>query len=80
VKSNDKMTEVKIIDFGLGIAKKEEKAIFLTFQRGENVDTIQGTGLGLSIVNDAIKRHNGSLNLESVVNKGTTFTIQIPKK
>jgi two-component system NtrC family sensor kinase len=38
----------------------------------------KGTGLGLSIAYDIIRKHNGSINVESTLGKGTTFTINIP--
>nr|WP_246804949.1 ATP-binding protein [Desulfosarcina cetonica] len=38
----------------------------------------QGTGMGLSIVYGVVKNHRGEIRVESVVDQGTTFTIQLP--
>jgi len=38
----------------------------------------KGTGLGLNVAYNIIKKHNGTIDVESVVGKGTTFTIRIP--
>lgn len=77
VSSKNKMIQIKIIDFGIGIKKEEYKKVFQPFTRGENVDSIQGNGLGLSIVKNAIDLSGGEIKFESVVNKGTTFIINL---
>ncbi len=67
---------IKITDTGSGIAPENLKKIFEPFFTTKPVG--QGTGLGLSIVYKIIERHNGKINVESVVGSGTTFTIRIP--
>jgi signal transduction histidine kinase len=52
--------------------------MFQMFKRGSNVQNIPGSGLGLVVVNNAIKRHNGSITFESEVNRGTRFVIRLP--
>lgn len=71
------MIQIKVIDFGIGIKKEDYENIFQPFSRGENVDSIQGNGLGLSIVKNAIDLSGGEIKFESVVNKGTTFIINL---
>jgi len=68
----------KVIDFGIGINKKDLENIFDPFTRGNNVETIQGTGLGLAIVKESIDLMKGKITVESEVGKGTTFTISLP--
>ncbi len=68
--------EISISDNGCGIPKEDLNKIFDPFfttkERG------RGTGLGLSISYGIIKRHNGSIEVESDIGKGTTFTIKLP--
>jgi two-component system, NtrC family, sensor histidine kinase AtoS len=66
--------QVKISDTGVGIPAENFKNIFMPFFSTKG----QGTGLGLSICHNIIKSHNGSIELESQVNQGTTFTIKLP--
>lgn len=69
----------QIKDEGIGIPPEDQKNLFQAFHRGQNVGDIEGTGLGLSIVKQFIDRLNGTINVESKVNKGTTFTVKIPE-
>jgi PAS domain S-box-containing protein len=66
--------EVRISDTGCGIALQNLKNIFMPFFSTKK----GGTGLGLSICYNIIKNHNGSIDIESQVNKGTTFIIKLP--
>ena len=67
--------EVKIADTGQGILKEDLSRIFEPFftTKGEH-----GNGLGLAITWGIIDNHNGKINVESEVGKGTTFTIHLP--
>jgi PAS domain S-box-containing protein len=71
--------KMKIKDNGIGISKEDQKHLFERFFRGHNATHIQGTGLGLSIVAKYVELMDGSMDFESVENKGTTFTIIIPQ-
>jgi len=66
--------QIQIIDTGIGIASKHLKDIFMPFFSTKS----DGTGLGLSICHNIIKNHNGSIELESQINQGSTFTIRLP--
>lgn len=66
--------EIRISDTGCGIPKEDLKQIFDPFFT--NKDT--GSGLGLAITHQIIKNHNGSIEVESAIGKGTTFTIKLP--
>jgi two-component system, NtrC family, sensor histidine kinase AtoS len=66
--------QVQITDTGCGISPDNLKNIFMPFFSTKN----QGTGLGLSICHNIIKNHNGSIELKSQINQGTTFTIKLP--
>jgi signal transduction histidine kinase len=66
--------QIQITDTGVGIPEANFKNIFMPFFSTKD----QGTGLGLSICHNIIKDHNGSIELESRVNQGTTFTVKLP--
>ena len=63
-------------DSGIGISQEEQIRIFERFYKTN--DFIQGGGLGLSICKEIVKRMNGTIRVESEINKGTRFIIDIP--
>lgn len=69
---------IKVIDHGMGIPAQDLPRMFEPFNRASNVGSIQGTGLGLAIAKQAVELHGGTIQLESVVGKGSTFTITLP--
>jgi PAS domain S-box-containing protein len=71
--SQEKMSCVFITDNGIGIAKENLNRIFEPFFTTKDVG--EGTGLGLSIVYNIIRAHQGTIELESELGKGTTFKI-----
>jgi len=75
-KDKDIIFHVK--DEGIGISEEDQQHLFDAFRRGANVGEIQGVGLGLSIVKQFVELHDGTISVESEVNKGTTFTVIIP--
>ena len=79
VRSANNDVEIEVKDKGIGIPEKDQKNLFQHFFRSTNVGTISGTGLGLSIVKRAVEALNGKIKFDSVENKGTTFSIRIPR-
>ena len=73
----DKMVVVKIEDTGNGIPKDILPKIFEPFFTTKEVGT--GTGLGLSTAHSIIERHEGTIDVESTANKGTTITIKLQR-
>ncbi len=72
---------ISVKDNGIGIAKEHQKKIFDRFYRikeGE-LHTSKGFGLGLNFVKKVIDTHNGEIEVESEIGKGSTFTIKIPR-
>ncbi|MDR2432005.1 MAG: GAF domain-containing protein [Candidatus Margulisbacteria bacterium] len=65
---------ITIRDNGAGIAKEDQEKLFQPFFTTKQ----KGTGLGLSIAAKIIEEHGGAIKVESQVNFGTTFTIQLP--
>ncbi len=71
---------INVIDTGIGIPKAEYERIFDQFYQVEPSLTrrYQGMGLGLSLVKGMIEIHKGRIWVESVVNKGSNFTVILP--
>jgi signal transduction histidine kinase len=72
--------EIRVEDTGVGITKEELPKIFDKFYRVKNPKTRQviGTGLGLAIVKGVVDAHQGSIQVESVPDAGTTFKVLLP--
>lgn len=70
--------QVEIRDYGIGIPEKDQPNTFNSFFRASNASTIVGSGLGLPIVKEFLERHKGSVTFNSIENKGSTFTVQLP--
>ncbi|GEM_PF-6758419 len=77
-----KVLKITVKDSGVGISSKDQKKLFKKFGRVENPlsGKVQGTGLGLFLVKQIIDLHKGTITIQSVVNKGTSFIIEIPKE
>ena len=77
VMRNAQDVEVRIRDYGLGIAETDLPKIFEPFHRGKNVQAIKGTGLGLPIVRKAVETLGGDVAVESEAGRGTLFTVKL---
>ncbi len=69
-----------VADQGIGIPEADLKRLFEPFHRARNVHHIGGTGLGLAIVKNSVEGQGGSIEVDSAVGVGTTFTIRLPKE
>ena len=65
---------IQVKDTGMGIPVEHLKDVFMPFYTTKN----DGKGLGLSICHNIIKNHNGSIELDSQLGQGSTFTIKLP--
>jgi two-component system NtrC family sensor kinase len=72
----DDQVEVKISDTGSGIPEENLQKIFDPFFTTKDVG--KGTGLGMNIAYNIIKKHHGTIAVDSQAGKGTTFTIRLP--
>jgi signal transduction histidine kinase len=77
-----KMAEIRISDTGVGIPPAQLRMIFEPFFTTKEPDEHGhgGTGLGLSVCRQIIEQHHGRIRVESVVGKGSTFTVKLPLK
>jgi len=73
---------ISVSDDGIGIAAHEIPLIMQPFTQSESNMTRQqpGTGLGLSLVKKMVEMHEGRINLESRIGKGTTVTLTFPRE
>ena len=72
---------IQIEDDGIGIPSEHLDKIFEPFYRvneTHSMDTFAGSGMGLAIVNRIVKLHQGSIDVQSKIDKGTKFTIHLP--
>jgi signal transduction histidine kinase len=72
----DNWITIRIEDNGSGVSEEKINKMFDPFFTTKAVGV--GTGLGLSISSGIIKQHNGKIEVESEIGKGTCFTIFIP--
>ncbi len=76
----DGQARIEVADTGLGIPGKELSRIFERFywvDRARSRDT-GGTGLGLSIVRHVVEQHNGTVQVESQLGRGSRFVVSLP--
>ncbi|MDX6493344.1 MAG: hypothetical protein QOH02_1279, partial [Gaiellaceae bacterium] len=71
---------LQVSDTGMGISRADQEHVFERFYRSAdaNDQAIQGPGLGLAIVSAIVQAHGGSINVESELGVGTTFTVVLP--
>ncbi|MGM0435837.1 MAG: sensor histidine kinase [Bacillota bacterium] len=71
---------INVVDTGIGIEKSKQAMIFKRFYRVDDARSRDtgGSGLGLSIIKNVVKKHGGTIHLESALNKGSRFTITLP--
>jgi K+-sensing histidine kinase KdpD len=74
---NDRVL-VTVRDAGPGIAREEQRLIFEKFGRARGGNARPGTGLGLFIARSIAEAHGGTLDVQSVVGQGSTFSLSLP--
>ena len=76
------MAEIRIADSGVGIQPEQLRMIFEPFftTKAPDENGHGGTGLGLSVCRQIIEQHHGRIRVESVIGKGSTFTVKLPLK
>ena len=81
IAEQENMIQFKISDNGIGIPQEDLPRIFERFYRvsKDRSTASGGTGLGLSIVRNILEQMGGSIEVDSIFGKGTSFTVNIPK-
>ena len=81
LKTRDGQAEISVRDLGIGIPKDAQAKLFSKFYRAENAKKTKthGTGLGLFLAKTIVESHGGSISYITEENKGTTFTITLPR-
>lgn len=70
---------IKVHDTGIGMSKEQLRHLYTRFFDGDyRKQNIKGTGIGLALVHELVQLHHGSINCESRVGEGTTFTVTLP--
>lgn len=74
------INEITVSDNGIGMSEEFQKHIFESFsrERSSTVSGIEGTGLGMGIVKKLIDLMDGTIEIQSKLGKGSTFTVRIP--
>jgi len=75
----EKKTMLRFSDRGIGIRPEDLSHIFTPFYRGGNKNFASGNGIGLSLSAKIIHLHHGCILVDSKVNEGTTFTVELSR-
>jgi signal transduction histidine kinase len=80
LRTGEDCAELLVRDTGTGIPAGELPRIFERFHRvaGAKGRSIEGTGIGLALVQELVKLHGGSIEVESEISRGTTFRVRLP--
>ncbi len=70
--------QIRVQDEGIGIPEEDLEDLFDLFHRGRNAAHIPGTGVGLAIVKQVIEAHGGTVEVETTLQQGSTFTLVLP--
>ncbi len=74
----DQWVRLWVEDKGIGIEPKHQKRIFQVFERLHGAEVYPGTGIGLAIVRRGVERMGGQVGVESALEKGSRFWIELP--
>ena len=69
---------IQVVDTGEGIAPADLENVFKRFYTINKGDESESNGIGLSLTKDLVELHHGTINVESELGKGSTFTVDLP--
>ncbi|WP_195987166.1 two-component regulator propeller domain-containing protein [Clostridium sp. D53t1_180928_C8] len=80
IKDNNTSVSISIKDDGIGISEEDQRFIFNRFEQGKNESCtkVSSSGIGLTLVKYIVTLHDGTIDLESELEKGSKFTITLP--
>lgn len=76
---SDGVLTVRVADTGVGMDRETRRHIFDKYYQGPSGKKLQGLGLGLSIVHRIVELCGGSIEVQSVINQGSAFTVRLPE-
>ncbi|HMO31851.1 MAG TPA: HAMP domain-containing sensor histidine kinase [Lacibacter sp.] len=81
-RNSGRFLRILVEDHGIGMSKETQARVFEKFFRAHtgNVHNVKGFGLGLSYVKAMTEAHDGKVKVDSVLGKGSTFTLEFPLK
>jgi signal transduction histidine kinase len=74
IQLDNSIVKIAVKDNGVGIPEIQQSKIFVPYFTTKST----GSGIGLAMVKQIIENHKGIIYFESEVNKGTTFTVELP--
>lgn len=80
VRSQDRRAILRVSDQGMGIAADVQRRIFEPFERAVRERTFGGLGLGLYIVRTIVEALGGTVQVQSAIGAGATFTVELPRE
>jgi signal transduction histidine kinase len=80
VNATARTASIAVTDAGMGIAPEVQPKLFDEFYRAEELQGQPGLGLGLYVVKEIVTQHGGTVEVESVVGHGSTFTLRFPRR
>ena len=80
IEREEKKVKIIVSDTGIGMTEEEKSKLFQDFVRIKNPKTknITGSGLGLSIVKKVVEMYHGDIEVQSIPDQGSTFTVILP--
>lgn len=75
---NSETIELRVVDKGKGISQEDVTRVFEPLFRGKNAEGLPGFGIGLSVTQKVVELHGGTLQIESLKERGTTIILSFP--
>jgi PAS domain S-box-containing protein len=79
IESSETISKIIVKDHGIGIDPESQKRIFNRFERAVDKNEVSGLGLGLFISQQIVSAHGGRIWVESALNQGSRFIVELPR-